>query len=65
MMPLKCPECANTDEFYRVFKAIERIWTDEKGLVVGYKDEETLEILEIECRKCRHKGTPEEFGYEG
>ena len=62
---LKCPNCENTDLFYRTFKAEEKIWTDEKGRVAGYKDEETLEVLEITCAKCNKTGTPEQFGYEG
>jgi hypothetical protein len=65
MKSLKCPNCGNTDTFYRAYKAQEKIWTDEEGRVAGYKDEETLEVLEITCANCETTGTPEQFGYEG
>ena len=64
-MGLNCPKCGNTEDFLREFKAIERVWTDDEGLVVGFKDEETLEVTGIECYKCHHRGTPKEFDYEG
>lgn len=63
-MPLKCPECGNQDTFYREFTAREKIWTDDDGLVAGFKDEVTLEVTKIQCVECHHEGTPEELGYE-
>lgn len=59
---IECPKCGNKEDFYRTFIAYERIWPDGIG-GYGYKDEETLEVTEIKCRVCDHKGKPEEFNY--
>lgn len=59
---IECPKCGNREDFYRLFKAIEKIWPDGVG-GYGYKDEETIEVYEIQCRKCNHSGTPAAFKY--
>lgn len=60
--PIECPKCGNTEEFYRYFKAFEQIWPDGEG-GYGYKDEETIEVYQIICRKCSHTDEPEKFNY--